>query len=46
MDSPGNSAKLHNDAMKLAAQKNEYHWLSFSAFDATYFLVEFWCCPY
>ena len=36
MDSPGNSAKLHNDAMKLAAQKNEYHWLPLSTFDASF----------
>ena len=35
-NSPNSRAILHNDAMKLAAQKNEYHWLPFSTFDATF----------
>ena len=34
--SPDNSAKLHNDAMKLAAQKKEYQWLPLLTRNATF----------
>ena len=34
--SHSNTAIMHTDAMKLAAQKNEYHWFTFSTFDSSF----------
>ena len=36
ISSHSNNAMLHSDAMKLVAQKNEYHWLPLSMCEATF----------